>query len=216
MTQQTIVGYHQRQRIESAAKVFGFCLPLLAVIAACCISLSSQMPIPIAKPVVFVLASFSILVPFKSTSANTLQKVVVFYLVGVLVNELVPQYFPTPLPFMRINVSYSTVVLFLCAIGYFAGRVNSTNTMQSTDRTNILRGWILALAILIIHMAALGFALYKFYGYGYERNLSVVGNLCLYFLLFLLLWDKLDKLRFRQCLGLILGVYYLTVTVANA
>jgi hypothetical protein len=53
----------------------------------------------------------------------------------------------------------------------------------------------------------------RFYGYGHERNLSVLGNLCLYFLLFITLWDKLSRVAFRQGMGFIFAAYYLAVTI---
>jgi hypothetical protein len=55
----------------------------------------------------------------------------------------------------------------------------------------------------------------KFYGYGYERNLSTVGNLMLYLLLFILLWEKLGNLRFRRSAGLVLALFYLTSIFMN-
>jgi hypothetical protein len=83
-------------------------------------------------------------------------------------------------------------------------------------KTDILIGWELASLIMIAHMLLLSLILNKFYGYGYERNLGVLGNLCLYFLLFILLWDELGRYRFRLCAGLILAVFYLAVMATKA
>jgi uncharacterized membrane protein len=138
-----------------------------------------------------------------------------FYLVSVPVNELSSQYFQISFLPVNIRASYSTVVLLLCSIGYLVGRVNSTNRLKSDRRTNILYGWVLALVIIIIHMVLLTLILSRFYDFGYERNFSTLGNLCLYFLLFIVLWENLNKVRFRQGIGLILAVFYLAVIIAK-
>lgn len=215
MIEQIVASYQKQQKSAPALKVFGFCLSVLAVIVACYISFFSEMPIAIEKPAILVLASFLILVPFKSETPNTVQKIMVFYLVSVPVNELSARYFQISFLAANISVSYTTVVLLLCTIGYLAGRANSANTPRGVGRANILYGWVLALAVIIVHMVLLSLILSKFYGYGYERNLSVLGNLCLYFLLFIVLWEKLDRLRFRQGVGLILAFFYLAVIVAK-
>jgi hypothetical protein len=144
-----------------------------------------------------------------------LQTIMGFYLVSTVVSQLSSQYFPLSFLSVDISVSYSTVVLLLCAVGHFLGKVNSTDTHRGIGRANIIYGWVLALTIIVAHMVLLSLILNKFYGYGYERNLNVLGNLCLYFLLFIVLWEKLSSLLFRQGVGLILTVFYLAAIFAN-
>lgn len=212
MTEAVIAHYEKHQRLKSVAKAFGFCLPVLAVIVACCISLLRERAIPIERPVVLVLGAILMLVPFKSELPSALQKIVSFYMVGILVNESSSQYFQIPFLLPRISISCSTIVLSLCTIGYLCGRMGSADKVQRAERTDVICGWVLALVVIVVHMALLSVLLKKFYGYGYERNLSVLGSLCLYLLLFTVLWDKFAKLRFRQCIGLILAIFYLVVT----
>ncbi|MCX5637288.1 MAG: hypothetical protein NTX52_06300 [Planctomycetota bacterium] len=64
-------------------------------------------------------------------------------------------------------------------------------------------------------MALLRLALSRFYGYGYERDLSVLGNLCLYFLVFILLWESFKRPRFRQGIGLIITFFCVAAIVAK-
>jgi hypothetical protein len=206
MTEQIIVGYQKQQKSVLLLQAFGFCFPIFAVMVACYISFFGEMPIAIEKPAILTLASFFMLALFKSEPLNTLQKIMLFYLVSVPVNSFLP---------VNIRASYSTVVLLLCSIGYLVGRVNSTNRLKSDRRTNILYGWVLALVIIIIHMVLLTLILSRFYDFGYERNFSTLGNLCLYFLLFIVLWENLNKVRFRQGIGLILAVFYLAVIIAK-
>ena len=215
MTELLTASCRKQQGIGPMVKVFGFCLPVIAIILACCLSFFSHMPISIEQPAILMLGSRLILVPFRSEAATTLQKIIGFYLIGVPVNELSSQYFSLSFLSVDISVSYSTTVLLLCVIAYFLGRASSTNTLRDVGGTNIVLAWVLALAVIVVHIVLLTGILNEFYGYGYERNLSVLGNLALYFLLFIVLWKRLGGLRFRQCAGLILAIFYLAVVLAN-
>jgi len=209
MIEQIIASYWKQQRIRPIVKVFEFCLPLTAIILACCVSFFSQMPIPIERPVILMLGSLFILAPFRSEAPATLQRIIGFYLSSVTVNQLSSQYFSFSFLGGDISVSYSAVVLLLCATGYALRKVNSTNKLRNVRRVNIIYGWVFAIAIIVIHIVLLSLILNEFYGYGYEQNLSVLGNLCLYFLLFIVLWEKLGSFCFRRGIGLILTVFYL-------
>ncbi|MHC4155720.1 MAG: hypothetical protein ACYST6_12465, partial [Planctomycetota bacterium] len=137
----------------------------------------------------------------------TLQKITAFYLLAVPINELASQNFPVPL-LSGVTVSYSAVVLLLCAAGFLLGRINSQKGRLGWDKNELLSGWVLAMLIIVGHMALLAVLLNKFYGYGYERDLSVLGNLCLYLLLCIFIWDGLGNRRFRQAAGVALAVFH--------
>jgi len=209
MSKQAEAIHQITQRQARVTRIIGFGLLITAVVTACCICFSSRMPVPITNPAALVLASLFVLAPFKSvTSTKVLQKIIAFYLVSVVVSELSSQYFKIPfLPF-DMSTSCSTIVLSLLAAGYFVGRANLRQRAESITGTGILHGWVLALVIIVTHMALLALMLRRFYGYGYERDSAVLGNLCLYFLLFVFLWNRLGACRFRQAVGLILMLFY--------
>lgn len=128
MTKHSIAVRQKQEKTEYLLKAAGFCLPASAVITACCICFFSKMPIPVENPAILTLASFFVLVPFKSKPLNTLQKIMVFYLVSVLVNELSSQYFRISFLLVDVSISYSAVILVLCVTGYLVERVNPTST----------------------------------------------------------------------------------------
>jgi hypothetical protein len=204
------------KQITTRAKIIGFSLSATAVITACCVCLFSEMPIPIEHPVILVVASLFLLIPFASNySAKKFQKIVGFYLTSVLVNELSLQNFQLSGDSIDVTISYSAPVFLLCIIAYMMGKIGDAGKFQNLGTINILPAWLLAVIIIIFHMAFLTPMLMRFYGYGYERNLSVLGSLCLYFLLFVALWGKLDMPRFRQFIGVILTVFYFVITFAK-
>ncbi len=69
--------------------------------------------------------------------------------------------------------------------------------------------------IVIAHMAVLGLLLYRFYGYGYEQDLRVLGSLALYYLVFLGAWRPLRRPWVRRAIGLILVIFYATVAAGE-
>ena len=207
MTEQIATESVNRQTTDALTNVLGYSFSLAGVIVACGICFFSGTPIAIERPLILLLASLFILVPFKSHVTNTLQKITAFYLLAVPINELASQNFPAPL-LSGVTVSYSAIVLLLCAAGFLLGRMNSQKNRFGRDKKELLPGWALAMGIIVVHMALLAVLLGKFYGYGYEHNLSVLGNLCLCLLLFILIWEKLANLRFSQTLGLMLAAFY--------
>jgi hypothetical protein len=192
----------------------GFCFSLAGIIAACLLCIFSEPPIPVERPAVLLLAALLILAPFKSNAPVLLQKIAAFYLFAVVVNESAWQYFRIPLASDRVSVSYTTIVVLLCAAGYLLEKLNS-GKVSGERQSEILWGWALALGIIIVHIAVLAVLLNRFYGYGYERDLNVLGALCLYVLLFLFVWGKLANPRFRQAVGLILALFYCATIISG-
>lgn len=214
MTEQVMTACRKKQCVKIVANTLGFGVPVLAVIAACCICFFSKRPIVIENPTILVFASLFVLFPVKKEpSVYLIQRIITFYLIGIVINELSPQHLQIPFLPIGISASYSTIVMSLFAIGYLVSSAKPTNGSQNVkEKTDALYGWLLAIAIITIHMAFLALLLNKFYGYGYDHDLSVLGNICLYFLLFIFLWDKLENIRFRQVISSILAVLFLAIT----
>jgi len=184
-------------------------LSLSAVIIACIICLSRQMEIPIENPLILVVASFFLLPLFKSNSLATLQKLIAFYLIAVIVNEISLQHFQLRILSMDLGVSWSMPVLLLFMTACIANRLGSTKKKTQPQCRHISTAWVLALVLIISHMIVLGPILHKFYGYGYRHDLPVAGNLCLYLLLFLSVWKSLDRLWLRRFTALVLALFFL-------
>jgi hypothetical protein len=207
MTEQIATESVNRHTTDTLAGVLGYSFSLAGVMVACAICFLFGTPVPIERPLILLLASLFILLHFKTELAGTLQKITAFYLLAVPINELASQNFPVPL-LSGVTVSYSAVVLLLCAAGFLLGRINSQNDRFGRGKKGLLPGWVLAMGIIVGHMVVLTVLLSRFYGYGHEYNLSVLGSLCLYLLVFIFIWERLADLRFRQALGLVLAAFY--------
>ena len=211
MIEWIVVNGQRQLRTRLIVKTLAFCFTIIAVILLCSLSLSLLMPISIEMPAVLVLGAIFMLIPLRSEVIARLQQIIGFYLIAVIVNQLSSNYFTLPLLSTSVSVSYSILVLFLFSIGYFLEEIGSIHRPMNIIVGDVLHGWLLALSIVIIHISLLSLVLHRFYGYGYERNLAVLGNFTLYFLLFLVLWRNLYRSNLRCYIGLIMTIFYLIV-----
>ncbi len=200
-------------RFWERLRATGFWFAWGGVAAACVICLRLEGAIDIETPGILVAAAGFVLLPLRrKTEVDIVQKLAAFYLVAVVVNEAAMHYFRLSLPGGSANVSYSIVVMMPLALGAVLSRERLLDFRERTDRM-ILLCWGVVGAIIVGHMAVCGAMLQKFYGYGYEHNWWVVGNLCLYFLLFVLLWRRLDSRAFRVVVGVILLAFYIAAAM---
>lgn len=206
---------NRKLKFEKTINILAFCLPLISLVIACRLTFLPHWSFTIEKPFILLAGSLFVIIPFKTENIITLQRIITFYLFCIVVNQIAAQYFS--LPIFSMNISYSAVVLLLCGIAFFLGKVCliTTEILQTDKNPTIISGWIVAFAVIIIHMLFLSLILKKVYGYGYESSLNVLGNLSLYLLLFLTLWKKLKELRFRQSFGLILIIFFIILITKN-
>jgi putative peptidoglycan lipid II flippase len=200
-------------RFWERLRVAAYWLAVGGVVAACVVCLRSENAISIQTPWILVAAAAFVLVPLaRKTAVDIVQKLVAFYLVAVLVNETAPHYFRVSLPDGSANVSYSVAVMIPLALGAVLSRERLLSFAERTDKM-VLLCWGAVGAIIVGHMVVCRAMLEKFYGYGYEHDWGVLGNLCLYFLLFLLLWKRFDSRAFRRVVGVILLAFYIAVAM---
>ena len=215
MTSGTTEISSRNAAVGSLADIVGFCLAAGSIIAACVICLRSQPAISVHTPEILAFASALVLLPVRQkTQLDTLQKIVVFYLVATVLNQLTSQYFQVSFPNGTANVSYTVIIMIPFALAAILARQRLLSFSESMDK-EILSCWYVALAVIVGHMIVLALILRKFYGYGYEHDVSVLGNLCLYVLLFLLTWRRFDSVPFRRVVGVVLLLFYVAVIIGK-
>ncbi len=204
-----------RTRADALVAVAAACLPVLAMTATCVAAFMKGSPIAVERPGVLIAALILVLVPSRCELVRTLQSITALYLVCVLVNEAHLRYLAIPGLSARIRISCSVVPLVLFAAGYLADRW-ATHAGDGRSLLSSLRGaWLLAGGVVIAHMAVLGLLLHRFYGYGYEQDLQVLGSLALYYLVFLGAWRPLGRPWVRRAIGLILLIFYAAVAAGE-
>ena len=215
MTQETITGGQALARPTAVATVAAFVLPTLSVVAACVIATATGLAIPIERPAVLIAACVLVAAPLRHERLRTIQRIVALYLICVPINETHLRYLSIPMGSLNVSLAYSAIPLAILGAGYVAAGRRSRGDGEDPSGSGLLGGWLLAGVILLVHMALLGVLLHKVYGYGYERDIHVLGSLALYFLVFLTTWRSLGHTRLRQVLGLILAAFYLWLTASN-
>ena len=199
--------------LRAAAAVAAVGLPALAVAVACVGTLRVGVPLAIEEPGVLLVASILIVIPSRRERIRALQGVMALYLICIPMNEIHLRYFSILGP--GIRASCSAVPLTLLAAAHLADR--SLRPGAERPWTSALcAAWLLAGGIILAHMAVLGLLLHRFYGYGYEQDLRVLGSLALYFLVFLTSRRPLSRPYVRQAIGLILVVFFAMLTAGKA
>ena len=184
------------------AKAAGLCLGLSAVVLTCVLLLVLKRQVAIEQPAVLLGGAVFLLLPFKRESLCLVQRVIGFYLIGVTVNEAAMQHVRVSVLSADFGVSYSVFVLLVFGAGYVFGRVGSEQRMNKL----VLWGWAAAAVIMVLHTAVLAAVLERFYGYGYERDMNVLGSFCLYVLLYVMVRRHLSNGVFRCVSGAIYAV----------
>jgi hypothetical protein len=142
---------------------------------------------------------------FKSgTNLTMIQKIVCLQLLFVIINQISNQYWQSPFIFQQIRISYSAIVLSFLAIAFVIEKMNSQVRLIDLKDKELFTSFLTAAGLIGLHILVLFYMLKKFYGYGYEHDLIVLGNLFLYLFLFLFIWQKLKQFRFRQLTAILL------------
>ena len=216
MTHETVVARCESTRADSPVAVVAACLPVLAIAAACATMFMKGLPIAIERPSVLIAASILILLPSRRERVQILQSVTALYLVCVLINEVHLRYLAIPGLSSGIRISCSVVPLALFAAGCLVDRWTTHAGDGRFLPSSLCGAWLLAGGIVIAHMAVLGLLLHRFYGYGYEQDLWVLGTLALYYLVFLGAWRPLGRPWVRRAAGLVLLIFYAAVAAGKA
>jgi hypothetical protein len=198
----------------SLSKCSAYSLCIIAVTIACILVYFTKAPIPITTPLVLLFASAFLMMPFRNHSIALLQRIIGIYLVAVLVNELSLLYLDIRIGNLNINMSYSTCIVAICFLSFLVSTIDSDGSTLDKKKWR-LSPTILAIAVILIHMLVLLFLLKRFYGYGYEHNIKVLGHICQYLLVAFFLWDKFNNIRFRQCVGLTYTIFSLAYTIKS-
>jgi hypothetical protein len=190
---------------NSLLQILAHVFTVLAVIISMVICFFADST-TLKHPEVLILASFLVLPRFaRWPSLHILQKIITFYLTAFVMSQVSTEHFQVSFRHSNFTIAYTLVILLFFAAGFILSQLGRAHRNKSffAEEKDLLTGWIVAIICMLCHMALLALMLNKFYGYGYEHDWSVVRNVCLYFLLFLFLWEQLSKVRLRQIIAVL-------------
>lgn len=168
----------------------------------------------LATVAVLLAGALFAVVPVCNSTIDVLQKVVTVYVVCFFVKQANLEYIATTLADKTVNVSWGVPIIFLCFIGNLGHRLSSgTHIGQRDSFGNVVVVWLLAISVVVAHMLLLWSMFLHHYGYGYERDWHVMGQIGLIFLVSVLLWRVLPERWFRIYVGIALIACFLVSAV---
>lgn len=190
-------------------RIAGYVCSLAGIITAT-VACMSGGTVAIERPIVLLCGAAFILIKFRqSTSVSQLKKVVLLYLVCISFNLANLQFVNVDFDDTKLRISSTLLPLAFLGVGFLFNWISNAKRDNGTNGI-FFPGSILASSVLIlIHMLVLFLLLKRFYGYGYEHNIDVLGSITLYILVSAFCWVIFDNLRFRQILALMFMVIYL-------
>jgi len=178
-------------------------LPLSGIVFCCAYNMFHRSTPPIQYPVILAFASLLLFIPAQSLPWIAFTKFIGFYLLSIPVSQITNHSFSMTLFEKTWSVSYSLTVFLLLLL---------TNGFQQRKTTHkppdLFSSWTLLAVVLATQLGVLRFLLHSYYGYGYQADLTILGHLSLFFLLFLILRSTLNNPEICRLLGLVLFLYY--------
>ena len=205
--EELITGMQVRKPIALGS--ISYILPCLGVASACTLSLINGRSIPIVAPAILLLASMTLWLRPANGRFAMIQGVMSIYLCSVPVNEIMRYHSSMRFFTHDLRISYALIVLAPFVLGHIIGLL-FVNRGQGKDRkkSNNKLVWIAAITIIGIHMILQTGILHMCYGYGYERNIAVLGWISLFYLIYKTLSRILEATSWRRMICIILLTYY--------
>jgi len=209
--QKILLMINGTQRLNGyLCKAVEFVLYLLAIALACLIAAQGKISCCRSSLAILLPASLILFIPLKEELMVVIQKVVGIYLVCVLVERAATHHFVIDISRYHVNLSFSIVIVAFYLAGHLAGRFAGRREPVRIAENKYLRwAWRLTLGLIVLHMLFLGPMLRWFYGYGYERNTAVLGQIVLFYIVFMFLWRPLSYYILRGGAGVIFLIYCL-------
>lgn len=178
----------------------------LAVVLALSYGLSAGLGTSVAvfHPGVLAIMCLVPLVPTSRRAAAMVQSIIAIYIFCLPINYLTRQYVVGP----GVRVSVSLLVLAACGAVFLLNRLGQGRS-QEPQATGVNIAGAATIVLLVVHLVPLGILLYCLYGFGYERDGTILGQLATVLLTCRLTWDtmKLPAARVFTGLG---GLVYCT------
>lgn len=170
------------------------------------VSLTGQGDSLVLQPLIGLMISLLLLGLSFSFQFNILLRLTLTFLTGILVNQAMMNSFELTIGSFNVALFWHFPVLALFFVGFYAFFGKKLNQL-----TEMFQNYLIAGAVVSLHMIILFVLLRQTFGFGYENSLQVFVNLIV-FSVFLagLVVVIADKVIFRG-MTFILGCYFLAI-----
>lgn len=169
----------------------------------------SHSPVEIKRPVILLVASVFALINFKKIKEfSVIAKIILLYIIEMFFNRMSGRVFHI----QSFTIHLSLTAMLPLAVSFVFCKFQKSKA-SSVETNDLLKSWAVVFAVIVLHMLFLFPLLKNTYGYGYEHNFGILANMCLYFLVFVFLWDQLENIYFRRIGAIVLTVFFLAIVV---
>jgi len=181
---------------------------ITAIVLLAVLSFSGNA-VEIRRPVILLAGSVFALFNFgRNNSLSIIAKIILLYIIEMFFKQLSGR----SVHIGSFSVHLSLTALVPLAVSFICSKACQKQPV-TFDKSDLLKSWAFVFAIVSLHLLFLLILLKNIYGYGYDRNLSVLANMCLYFLVFIFTWGQLDKTSFRRVTALIYTLFFIVIMV---
>jgi hypothetical protein len=170
--------------------------------------------IEIKRPWILLAVSLAALLPWKNKSFSVLGKLLAVYFVCMLISQLTINKLVLGGQGVRLLLPKTVIPLFFYAAAFIQSA--STGSIHALFKRNRLWYglWGIMMIVLTAHMMIGWVFLKTVYGFGYEQNISVFGNIVLYLMCFVFTWDLFDQGWVRRLsFGWMAGYLFIVIIV---
>ena len=165
--------------------------------------------VDVQRPILLLAASVFALLSFKKfPELSFIQRIVLLYIIEMLFNQLSGQF----VHIQSVSISLTLIALVPLSISFICQKLQAAKTL-STEISDVFKSWAVSFAVIVLHMLFLFLLLKNFYDYGYEKNLNVLANMCLYFLVFLFSWYQLANVHLRRTTAIISAAFFVGMII---
>ena len=165
--------------------------------------------VEIRRPVILLAGSlFSLLNFGRNSSVSVITKIILLYTIEMFFNQLSGRFVHVG----SFSVRLSLIALVPLVVSFICSRFGQSRDAP-VDSNDLLKSWAFVFAAVSLHMLFLFILLKNIYGYGYDHNVSVLANMCLYFLVFVFTWGQLEQTNFRRITALIFVIVFIVIMV---
>jgi len=164
----------------------------------------SRSSIEIKRLAILLAGSILALFNFeKSNRFSVITKIFLLYIIEMFFNQLSGRVFHI----QSYSIHLSLVAMVPLAASFIFSKFRKSK-LSSLETNDLFKSWVAVFAVIVLHMLFLLLLLSKIYGYGYDHNFGVLANMCLYFLVFVFLWEQLENICLRRITAIILTVFF--------
>jgi hypothetical protein len=168
--------------------------------------------VEIKRPVILLAGSVFVMFGFaRYKSLSVITKIIILYIIAMFFNQLSERFVHIGL----FSVHLSLIAMIPLALSFICFNVQQSQ-LSSVDTNDLLKSWAVVFTVVILHLLLLFILLKNIYGYGYDHNLAVLANMCLYFLVFIFSWRQLEQISVRRITALIFAVFFVVIMVRGS